>query len=206
MNYEILFSFSIASIVLTLIPGPDIIFVFTESITKGAKYGIGIALGLVSGLLLHTIAAAVGLSIIIQKSETLFTIIKVSGAFYLFFLAYQSYSEKTKAISVKHENPNSLFSFKRLFFKGILMNVLNPKVSIFFIAFFPKFLFSNELDTPYQFFTLGFIFILQAFLIFTLVSVFASKITFFKTQQKNEGSVKFFKTIVYLLLGIYILI
>jgi threonine/homoserine/homoserine lactone efflux protein len=187
---------------LTLMPGPDIVFVLTESITKGAKHGIGIALGLITGLLVHTVAAAIGLSIIIQESEILFTGIKSLGALYLFYLAYKSYREKPSSIQTANEKTNTPFSLKKLFFKGILMNLLNPKVSLFFIAFFPKFLFSENLEAPIQFLILGIIFILQAFLIFSTVSVFSSKFTFLKSKSNKSRNAKLFKVITYSLLAV----
>ena len=206
MNYELLFSFSIASMALTLMPGPDILFVLTESITKGAKHGIGIALGLITGLLVHTVASAIGLSIIIQESEILFTGIKSLGALYLFYLAYKSYREKPNPIQSVNEKTNAPFSLSKLFFKGILMNLLNPKVSLFFIAFFPKFLFSENLEVQIQFLILGIIFILQAFLIFSTVSIFSSKFTFLKSNSNKGRNAKIFKVITYSLLAVYILI
>jgi threonine/homoserine/homoserine lactone efflux protein len=205
MDIQILISFIIASVALTLMPGPDIIFVLTESITKGAKHGIGIALGLVTGLLLHTLAASVGLSIIIKESTVSFTIIKTLGAFYLFYLAYKSFKEKPFS-STEDNHKDGSFSLKKLFLKGLFMNILNPKVSLFFIAFFPKFLFSMQLSISQQFSTLGIIFMIQAFLVFSLVSLFASKLTFLKTNEKNHRNVTLIKMFIYGILGTYILI
>lgn len=94
MEFELLLSFLTASILLSIMPGPDNIFVLTESITKGKKNGILIALGLSLGVLVHTLAAATGLSIIIQKSALAFSIIKYIGAIYLFYLAFMALKDK----------------------------------------------------------------------------------------------------------------
>jgi threonine/homoserine/homoserine lactone efflux protein len=94
MEVQLIISFLTASLLLSIIPGPDNIFVLTESITKGKKNGIAISLGLAMGVLVHTAAAATGLSIIIQKSAMAFSIIKYIGAAYLFYLAFMSLKEK----------------------------------------------------------------------------------------------------------------
>jgi len=101
MELGLILSFLGASIILSLMPGPDNIFVLTESLTKGHRNGIAISLGLGFGVLVHTIAAATGLSIIIQKSAIAFCIIKYLGALYLFYLAYQAYKEKKLTLNIK---------------------------------------------------------------------------------------------------------
>lgn len=94
MEIQLLVSFLCASVLLSLMPGPDNIFVLTESITKGKNNGIAISFGMSLGVLVHTTAAATGLSIIIQKSAMAFSIIKLVGAAYLFYLAFLSFNEK----------------------------------------------------------------------------------------------------------------
>ena len=143
MEFGLILSFLGASIILSILPGPDNIFVLTESITKGKRNGIGISMGLCLGVLIHTLAAATGLSIIIQESALAFSVIKYFGAIYLFYLAYSALKEKKTIINLNSiEFPNKIKMYT-LVRKGFLMNVLNPKVSLFFIAFLPQFI-SND--------------------------------------------------------------
>jgi len=125
-----------ASILLALAPGPDIIFVLTQSMTKGSRSGIVIALGLCSGLIFHTSAVALGVAVIFQTSIIAFTILKCVGAAYLLYLAYMAFKDASKS---KLEAQNAPVDLLSLYKRGILMNITNPKVSIFFLAFLPQF-------------------------------------------------------------------
>ncbi len=111
-------------------PGPDILYVLMQSISNGKKHGITTALGLVSGIIIHTTLVAFGVSAIIKQSENLFFALKILGALYLFYLAYVSY----KMDEIINLNANiSKTNFWKLYKKGFIMNVINPKVSIFFL-------------------------------------------------------------------------
>ncbi len=201
MELELIISFIGASILLTLMPGPDNIFVLTESITKGYKNGMAISIGLALGVLIHTLAAATGLSIIIQKSATLFSLIKYLGAAYLFYLAF---------ISIKGEKPTLDFNIKRangnikvlpLVKKGFLMNVLNPKVSLFFIAFLPQFISSNGFNVTLQMIILGLFFMVQAIIIFSLIVLLSSRLTKYVNNPKFWKTTKWSKVTVLSILG-----
>lgn len=201
MQIELIFSFLLASVLLTFMPGPDNIFVLTESITKGQKNGIAISIGLCLGVLIHTLAAATGLSIVIQKSALAFSIIKYLGAAYLFYLAYQSTREKPMEVSfgkkVKEE-----FKVVPLIRKGFLMNVLNPKVSLFFIAFLPQFISKDGFNITYQMIILGLIFMVQALVIFSLISILASRLTGYVNNAKFWKITKWSKVSVLSILGL----
>ncbi len=138
MEIGLILSFLGASVVLSLMPGPDNIFVLTESLTKGQRNGIAISFGLGLGVLIHTLAAATGLSIIVQKSAIAFSVIKYLGAIYLLYLAFRAFKEKKAELNFKSENNEKPKTLPYLVKKGFLMNVLNPKVSLFFIAFLPQ--------------------------------------------------------------------
>lgn len=187
MELQLILSFLGASILLSLMPGPDNIFVLTESLTKGQKNGIAISTGLSIGVLIHTLAAATGLSIIIQKSAFIFSLIKYLGATYLFFLAYQSYKEKKPLIHIETENPNQQIQILPLIKKGFLMNVLNPKVSLFFIAFLPQFISTKGVSMTIQMIILGVIFMLQSWIIFSLIAMSSGKL------NKYVQNIKFWK-------------
>lgn len=203
MNYEILISFIGASMLLTIMPGPDIIYVLVQSITNGKKYGIVTALGLVSGIMVHTTLVAFGVSALLKQSETLFFIIKLLGACYLLYLAYLSYKATDEVLLDSNVEKKSLV---KLFKQGFVMNVLNPKVSIFFLAFFPGFLFSNSLSTVTQFYILGGLFMLQALLIFSVVSILSGSFTKYLQQHPTFNSnIKWFKIMVFLGIAFFIL-
>ncbi len=131
---ETLLSFIFATAILAISPGPDNIFVLTQSIVNGKKHGLATVFGLMTGCLIHTTLVAFGISAILKQHDNLFFLIKVFGATYLLYLAYQVYRSDAK-ITFSTENI-ILKTPLELFKKGFLMNVLNPKVTIFFLAFF----------------------------------------------------------------------
>lgn len=172
VDIVIVLSFLGAAVLLTLMPGPDILFVIAQSISQNARAGISTALGLCTGLLVHISAAVVGISAIVYSSATIFTIVKLAGAAYLLYLAVGAFRAGSSSIELG-EKPN--ISYGKLYKKGIIMNVLNPKVSIFFLALLPQFVQGTE-NVPAQMLLLGFVFLIQAFIIFAAVSLLASQI------------------------------
>src|SRR5690606_8685751 len=153
--FETLLSFSIATLALAISPGPDNIYVLTQSLANGTKSGIATTAGLISGCIVHTTLLAFGVSAIITASEGLFYGIKVLGACYLLYLAYKVYKcDETISLS---ENASKK-SYLQLYKTGVIMNLVNPKVLIFFLAFFPGFLWNNDSNTVMQFYILGIVF------------------------------------------------
>ena len=203
MNYEILLSFIGASMLLTIMPGPDIIYVLVQSMTNGKKYGIATSLGLVSGIIIHTSLVAFGVSALIKQSENIFFAIKLFGALYLLYLAYLTFkSDEELVLNAKADRK----SLVKLFKQGFIMNVLNPKVSIFFLAFFPGFLYSATQNTILQFYVLGGLFMLQAFLIFSLVSLLSGNFaSYLKRHPTFNSKIKWFKILVFAGIAIFIL-
>ena len=193
-------SFLAASVLLTLAPGPDIIYVITQSTSNGKWAGIYTALGLCTGLIVHTTLIALGVSVLIIESQTAFQLLKYAGAAYLFYLAYLSFKEKEEIVI--SENTVSKEKIK-LYKQGILMILLNPKVILFFLAFLPQFVIKNDIDMRIQLAALGLIFILQALIVFSSVSFFAE---YFRNQIKsNIFFTKYIGTIkgtIFLLIGI----
>ena len=199
--------FLTASMLLTISPGPDIVYVLVQSMANGKKAGIITTLGLVSGIMVHTTLVAFGVSAIIKESDTIFMLIKIFGALYLFFLAYmvlrsgKSFSLSSEEVPINKNNNNTLFM------RGFIMNVLNPKVTIFFLAFFPGFLWAPEEHTVFQFYTLGLLFMLQAFIIFGLVALLAGNISgFFKNHPSSGVVLKWVQIVVFVGIGVFILI
>jgi threonine/homoserine/homoserine lactone efflux protein len=202
MQIELILSFLLASVLLTFMPGPDNIFVLTESITKGQKNGIAISIGLCTGVLIHTLAAATGLSIVIQKSAVAFSVIKYLGAAYLFYLAFMAIKEKPVEVTLDKKSKKKEFQLFPLIRKGFLMNVLNPKVSLFFIAFLPQFISKDGINLTYQMIILGLIFMTQALVIFSLISILASRLTEYVNSTKFWKITKWSKVGVLSILGL----
>ena len=202
---EQLIPFLTASAVLTISPGPDIIYVMVQGMANGKKHGFVTALGLATGIIIHTSLVAFGVSAIIKNSDTLFFIIKLFGAIYLLYLAWQVFkSDPEIAYSAEGIKEKSLFS---LFKQGFIMNVLNPKVTIFFLAFFPGFLWEPDGNTVIQFYILGAFFMLLTILIFGSVALLAGKISNYLKKHKHSGIVlKWLQIVVFIGIASFILI
>lgn len=173
MEITTLLAFLTTAIILTLMPGPDILFVTAQSISQHKRAGIMTALGLCTGLIVHISAAALGISAIIYQSAAAFTIVKLAGSVYLLYLAWQSFRSRHETYLLQKQKPLEQWS---LYKKGIIMNVLNPKVSLFFLALLPQFVNEAKGTVSLQMIILGLIFIVQALLVFTIVSILAEKI------------------------------
>ena len=174
-----------ATAVLAFSPGPDNIFVLVQSATHGKKTGMAVVLGLMTGCLIHTSLVAFGLSALNQSNKSLYFILKLFGAAYMLFLAFKVY--KSDLNFNKYHKKFKSDGFYELFKQGFIMNVLNPKVSVFFLAFFPAFLFSETMSLFKQFYVLGFLFILTSFSVFScfvFLSSYFSKL-FLKSPQRQ---------------------
>lgn len=157
------------SVLITLAPGPDVLFTITQGLSKGKKAGMTTALGLASGNLVHTTAAALGLSVLFKTSPTAFWILKLAGAFYLLYLAWLSIKHRNDALNINASKSKK----ENLFWRGFIMNVMNPKVALFFIAFLPRFVDYNEGLVMLQFIVLGLIFSVQVVFVFGSAGYFA---------------------------------
>jgi threonine/homoserine/homoserine lactone efflux protein len=176
MDFTLVMSFLGVAILLTLMPGPDILFVIAQSISQDKKAGIATALGLCSGLIVHITAATLGISAVIYQSALAFAVVKYAGAAYLLYLAWQSFKEKETGFTINNNKP---LEYQSLYKKGILMNLLNPKVSLFFLALLPQFVNKSMGHITLQMFILGVIFLIQALVIFVAVSVLSEKLRHF---------------------------
>lgn len=185
LDVQTVMMFITTSILLTLAPGPDILFVLTQSMTSGSRSGIMIALGLCSGLIVHTTAVALGVAVIFQTSLIAFTILKIVGAAYLLYLAYQCFKASSKsALNAEKKAYTMGFLYKR----GIVMNITNPKVTIFFLAFLPQFTNPEMGNVTAQIFTLGGLFMASAFSVFCVVALLAGRLGewFAKTKHGEK--------------------
>lgn len=203
MTTETLFGFVVATSALAISPGPDNIYVLMQSITNGRNYGLATVAGLISGCLVHTTLVAFGVSAVIKNNDTLFLILKILGAVYLLYLAYKVYQSDAEVTLITENTPKK--SLWQLFKQGVIMNVLNPKVSIFFLAFFPGFLFSDTLSTVTQFYVLGLLFMLTSLIIFSAIAVLSGFISEYLKQNKNTGLVlKWLQIVVFVGIAVFI--
>lgn len=168
LSLETIISFFTASVLLGLAPGPDNIFVLTQSALRGKGPGLIVMLGLCTGLIVHTIAVALGVAIIFQASAIAFSALKFIGAGYLIYLAWQAFKASAKKIQGE---PGEIKNYRTLYCRGIIMNVTNPKVSIFFLAFLPQFADPARGPISMQLLMLGGLFILATILVFGSVAL-----------------------------------
>ncbi|MFL2614271.1 MAG: LysE family translocator [Candidatus Marisimplicoccus sp.] len=189
--------FLISSLALTLMPGPDILFVLNQSL-ENKKSGFLISIGLCSGLVVHTLILVFGLSAFIETNEYVISYLKYFGTLYLFYLAFDELNTKFKQAS----RPNNT----NLFLRGLYMNLVNPKVLLFFIAYFPNFLFSETLSISLQFLILGSIFIFQALIVFSSVSLASNKLVSYLKVDTADYRLTYFKAFVFAIIGLSILL
>jgi len=164
--------FVAASWLLIITPGPDMIYVLTRGISQGRSAGIISALGVTTGILVHTSLSAFGLAMILMTSSLAFMLVKTIGACYLVFLGVRAILDKN-AISLKSEK--CAFRRSSLFLQGVLSNVLNPKVALFFLAFLPQFAFPENGHVPLQMATLGLVFAFFGMIWLVFLGYFAGK-------------------------------
>lgn len=201
---ETLISFSIATLALAMSPGPDNIYVLTQSLVNGTKSGIATTAGLISGCIVHTTLLAFGISAIITASEEIFYAIKVMGACYLLYLAYKV-NKSDDHISLSENAPKK--TYFQLFKTGVIMNLVNPKVMIFFLAFFPGFLWDKGGNTVLQFYILGITFMIVSFLTFSTIAMAAGRISTLLLEWKSMGIVlKWLQIIVFVGIAVFIVL
>jgi len=170
LSTETIIAFVIASVVLSLVPGPDNIFVMTHSALKGWRIGFYTTLGLCTGLIGHTVLVAIGVSVIFQTSAVAFNGLKIIGACYLLYLAWLSVQNKELNLG-GDDNDSTNRSY---YLTGVIMNLTNPKVALFFLVFLPQFVNTDNENVTLQIFSLGLLFIVSALCVFTSIAYLAS--------------------------------
>ena len=162
--------FTVASLVLIVTPGQDMVLVMSRSIAQGAAAGVATAAGVSIGLVGHTILATLGLGAILRTSEWLFIALKLAGAAYLIYLGVGLLRTKSTALIVQASSKRSLV---RLFLDGALSNVSNPKIAVFYFAFLPQFVLPGATHPTLSVFVLGLLFAGLTFLVKGPVGFFA---------------------------------
>ncbi|RKE82525.1 LysE family translocator [Chryseobacterium sp. AG363] len=175
--YELIF-FILAALILVISPGPNMIYLISKSITQGKKSGFISLAGVVCGFLFHIIMVSFGLTAVLLAVPLAYTVLKTLGTIYLLYLAYQAIKPKSKNIfdvdkNVAHDSPKKLFTI------GFLTNVLNPKVAVFYLSFFPQFIKPEYGSIFTQSLELGIIQVLISFSINFIIVLTAAKVAVF---------------------------
>lgn len=179
MEMDSLFSFIALTTLLALSPGPDNLYVLMQSALHGRMAGIWVTLGLCTGLIVHTTAVSLGIAVLFQTSLLAFTLLKFIGVGYLFYLAWQAF--KAASIHLTSGTAKAL-SPGQLYRRGVLMNLTNPKVSIFFLAFLPQFINTSHGQVTQQTWTLGLSVTLITLLVFGGIALLAGLV-----KQVNDS-------------------
>jgi len=173
LSLETVTTFLTASILLALAPGPDNLFVLAQSALHGRLPGLLVVFGLCTGLLVHTLAVVCGLAVLFQVSAAAFVTLKLFGAAYLIYLAWQAFRASAARLEMTGQPSQTP---GRLYLRGIVMNLTNPKVSIFFLAFLPQFADPSSGSVPVQLSLLGGLFIFATVLVFGLIALLAGSL------------------------------
>ncbi len=200
MPLEVGLAFFMTSLVLAIAPGPDNIFVLTQSALYGARAGLCTVFGLMTGILVHTFGVALGVSVIFQNSPTAFFILKLVGAAYLLYLAWLTLKSGSSEASLKGQEFIGNFALYR---RGIFMNITNPKVALFFLALLPQFVDPARGALSIQMSMLGGIFILATFIVFGLVAILGGQLAhWFNRSPKYQILINRLAALVFIALAL----
>jgi len=172
--------FVAASWALILVPGPDMLYVITRGMTHGRGAGIVSAVGVISGILVHTTAAALGITLIFQSSASAFLVVKYLGALYLMYHGVKTWRDTG---TFNPQTSSTGVSSRSLFWQGVLSNVLNPKIAVFFLAFLPQFVDQGNGQITLQMTILGLTFALFGLCFLVVVGYFAGSFGTWLTNQ-----------------------
>ncbi|MBD2755376.1 LysE family translocator [Spirosoma validum] len=173
INFE---TYVLSAILLNVTPGNDTIFVLSRSISQGKTAGIMSVLGIATGILIHTTMAALGLSIIVAKSDLLFAIIRYAGAAYLLYIGYRMLRNR-RSFATDDPTQRKSLSLSKVYLDGVITNILNPKMALFFLAFLPQFINPASTNTFLSFLTLGVTFTITGSIWCLILVSFASAIS-----------------------------
>ena len=199
-----LLSFIISCILLAISPGPDNIYIATLTSRSGNISGFSFLMGLLIGCFIHTILLAFGLNAMIIQVDFIFNLIKYFGALYLIYLSIEVY--KSDDLFKKNNKLSNSDSILINLKKGVMMNLLNPKVFLFFALFFPNFLFSETISFKIQIIIMGLIFIIITLFVFGIIILFSNVIfNNFSQESKFKLYAKFFNILVLIVIAAIIL-
>jgi threonine/homoserine/homoserine lactone efflux protein len=192
--------FLVASTLLAIAPGPDVIYVLTRGIAQGRKAGLAAALGFASGCIFHTVLAAVGVAALIRSSELAFDLVRYAGAAYLVWIGVQALRHRS-AFSI--EGASDAKALATTYKQSVIGNMLNPKVTLFFLAFLPQFVNSEAGNVGLQMALLGTIFMAVTIVVFGAVAIFAAMIGDWVRRKPAIGErLNVFAGLTFIALGI----
>lgn len=174
MGIENFMAFLITALIFVVTPGMDTIFVLNKSIGGGKRSGVYAGLGINTGVMVHTLLGALGLSMIIAKSPTGFLAVKYLGSLYIVYLGIVGFRSKKDVF--QQENKVETKKNKD-FWSGFVTNIFNPKVALFFMAFFPQFIIKDQIENPIPFLVLGITYAIMGIVWLILLAVFAGNFT-----------------------------
>ena len=239
MSFSVLTSFALASFILAIAPGPDNIFVLTQSALYGVKKGIAVIIGLCLGILIQTLCLVVGLSAFISAVPALMIVIKLIGVAYLCYLAYQAIKAsralsressqaaasaagagasadagagaKADAGADNHSRAHNKLgdiSYRRLVYRGLIMNITNPKVQLFFLSFFPQFLPSSAQGMVLAAYMalLGAIFVLMTLIVFCSIALFSGTLSSYFNSPSFNIKLNYSAAFIFLALAVFTLL
>ncbi len=177
MNIEEWLIFITACTVLNLAPGPDTIYITSRTMAQGRISGFLSALGVCTGAMLHALAAGIGLSMILTTSALAFSVIKWLGAAYFFYLGYKAIRGKSTIKPFQPTENIQPSSYWTIYLQGVLVDLLNPKTALFFLAFIPQFIDIQQGAQLTQFLILGLVVIVDALIIEYVLIMFADKLS-----------------------------
>ena len=192
--------FVAASALLAIAPGPDIVYVLTRAIAQGARAGLAAALGFTAGCIFHTVLAAVGIAALIRSSELAFDLVRYAGAAYLVWIGIQALRHRS-SFSVEAAGDSRALAL--IYRQSVIGNVLNPKVTLFFLAFLPQFVNAPAGHVGAQMALLGAIFMLVTIVVFGAVAIFAGVLgTWLRAKPAIGSRLNVFAGITFIALGI----
>ncbi|MGG6231639.1 LysE family translocator [Tenacibaculum sp. SDUM215027] len=204
MGIENFIAFLVATVLFVLTPGIETVFLINKSISQGRRSGVYTSFGLNTGALVHTLLGALGLSIMVAKSAIFFALIKYLGAAYLIYLGVTKVMSKKGLITETNEGQKK-DSAKSNFTSGFITNILNPKVALFFIAFFPQFISPTEIENPVPFMILGVIYAMMTTVWYLVLTSFAGTFsTKIKENEKMGVRLNKISGVIFVLMGIQI--
>ncbi len=194
-----LISFAVASVALLVIPGPAVIYIVNRSVADGRQIGLAAVVGLELGTFMHVLAATVGLSAILATSENAFNVVKYLGASYLILIGLRTLTRKPEAISTSASSMTQSQAFRQ----GFIINMLNPKIALFFLSFLPQFIDPNISSNARQSLILGSVFVLCGFVIDGIYALTASSLREVLVRGKALPFIQqYVAGVVFVLLGV----
>lgn len=201
---ENLLALFVTALVLALVPGPDNLFVLTHSALHGRVMGWYATLGFCTGLIVHTTAVSLGVAALFQASELAFNLLKLAGAAYLFYLAWRFVQRSNSPLPLQQQPQLTPWLIYR---RGIIMNVSNPKVSLFFLALLPQFTLPDAAPIVLQMVSFGLVFIVATLLVFGAIAELAGIISpWLRRSESAQRAIHRVAALIFCLLALKLLL